>query len=482
MATHILPSCAPMLACKGLNSNQFEMAVGIVQGMLETVIAYRRREIANPSATAIIENRPTHAGGEPDEGEIAKQRLAKLGGWKAAPATPPPKSASKSPSAPSTGFPGKSSSLSPQRAAASSPGAIDMTDFFSAPLNASTSAQPSAFPSTLAPAQSGVAPISSLSGQISGGTEAFGGSGPAANMFEGLSMSQTKPTTNGTASAGLGSAFGSSTAQGSSNLSPLGGGLSWMDGAMGGGGGGDSSSISGTGGTRNSGSFLARGISPPPQPPRARALPAAVSGNAGGDPFSSFFDAAATGGPGPAGMPQMRSSPSPHPPGPAAGGGQSFEGVFGAAPSGSRVSGGSSSGAASGGGGGGTLEDQLAKTQMEIAQLTRELGGGGMPASAGIGAASAMGAAMRGAAGSGWGSPGASSAPMSGMNSGMSSGMSSGQGWPGPGGVGQPLAQQQGQTVEISQDPFAFLNSASQSGPGERQGRSSTNINFDLFG
>lgn len=32
VATHILPACTPMLACKGLNSNQFEMAVGIKIG------------------------------------------------------------------------------------------------------------------------------------------------------------------------------------------------------------------------------------------------------------------------------------------------------------------------------------------------------------------------------------------------------------------------------------------------------------------
>ncbi|CAM9902148.1 unnamed protein product, partial [Hapterophycus canaliculatus] len=231
VANHILPACTPMLACKGLNSNQFEMAVGIVQGMLETVVAYRREQIANPSATAIIDKRPTHAGGEPDEAEIARLRAVALGGWKAA----PPSSASKLPlskplSPVSATFPGSGSDSSPAPAAPASSSGFDMADMFAAPL----------------------APPPSAGGRT---TAYSGSSSPAtgSDMFQGLSVSKggeaaSAAASNGAsggsfdpfASAGLGDAFGAAAAgQGTNSVAPAGGGggMSWMDDAFGGGGG-----------------------------------------------------------------------------------------------------------------------------------------------------------------------------------------------------------------------------------------------------
>lgn len=137
VATHILPACTPMLACKGLNSTQFDMVVGIIQGMLETVIAYRRKEIANPSATAISEKKPTHPGGEPDEEEIAKQRAIVLGGWKPAPPSASSKSSASTPSSELPVFPGAPAPASPPSVSSSTPYSatgFDMADVFGSPL------------------------------------------------------------------------------------------------------------------------------------------------------------------------------------------------------------------------------------------------------------------------------------------------------------------------------------------------------------
>lgn len=232
VATHILPACTPMLACKGLNSNQFEMAVGIVQGMLETVIAYRRRQIANPSATAILENKPTHAGGEPDEAEIARLRNAVLGGWK----PPSPSSASKRTSLPSSPI----SSTFPKAPTSAPPAGLDVADIFSAPpASAGMASAPSpAFSGKLTPARNNPTPVATTAGlgnkgaRLPGaGAGPFGGSTSASSsttsMFQGLAVSQKEPVTAGAgsttlpggvsdpfASAGLSDPFGPSSGGG----------------------------------------------------------------------------------------------------------------------------------------------------------------------------------------------------------------------------------------------------------------------------
>lgn len=105
--------------------------------MLETVIAYRRKEIANPSATAISEKKPTHPGGEPDEEEIAKQRAIVLGGWKPAPPSASSKSSASTPSSELPVFPGAPAPASPPSVSSSTPYSatgFDMADVFGSPL------------------------------------------------------------------------------------------------------------------------------------------------------------------------------------------------------------------------------------------------------------------------------------------------------------------------------------------------------------
>ncbi|CAM9452680.1 unnamed protein product, partial [Ectocarpus sp. 12 AP-2014] len=488
VATHILPACTPMLACKGLNSNQFEMAVGIVQGMLETVIKYRREQIANPSATAIIENRPTHPGGEPDEAEIARQRAIVLGGWKEAPPTsskPAPAAAASRPLSPvSASFPG--SAPAPAPSSSSGGGGFDMADMWSAPpapSSGSAGAQSGAFSRNLSPVSNSTAMPIAVSGRSGGGggrggskSSGYGSASSAADMFQGLSVSdQSKgPATNGTAggssdpfaSAGLGGAFGAAS---TGNAAPAGGGMSWMDGSFGGTGGAANSGsgggisnlspefggLSGLGGAApgRAKAATSMGISPPPKPSASFSSrpPASGGGPPAGDPFAAFFDAAVAGGPGggAANSPQRVASPSLGMMGAASGAPPAFLGGVGAGPA---------SATTGGNGGGGSLEDQLAKTQREIAQLTRELGSPGNGMMVGLAAGGGMTAAMGGGAGGvGWSMPGAP-APAGGM------GMPA---WPGGGASSQkqpPAAAQQGQQHTNSTDPFAFLGEGGQQG------------------
>lgn len=438
VATHILPACTPMLACKGLNSNQFEMAVGIVQGMLETVVSYRREQIANPSATAIIDKRPTHAGGEPDEAEISRLRAIALGGWKAA----PPSAASKFPvskplSPISATFPGSGSDSSTAAAPAASSSGFDV---FAAPppSSATGSSSDSAALGSKSSTATGYG-----AGGGGGQTSGYGSvsSPPVSDIFQGLSVSKgsagdtaapAASTANGGsggsldpfASAGLGDAFGAT-----GNNSAGGSGMSWMDGAFGGAGGSSggmassnmasgASSSSGVGGFSGSGGgngSLGRatpassgGLLPPPSAGFTSQPTSGVSsgnggGGSGGDPFSAFFDAAIAGGSGTSSSSPRLATPSLPPP-------QASSGTPGAGGAGLSFMGGFGGPAATNGGGGGTLEDQLAKTQREIAQLTRELGGAGAGMVAGLaaGGGGGMAAAMGGAAASmgGWGMQG----------------------------------------------------------------------------
>lgn len=491
VATHILPACAPMLACKGLNSNQFEMAVGIVQGMLETVIAYRRRQIANPSATAIIENKPTHAGGEPDEAEIARLRNIVLGGWK----PPSPSSTSKRASGPSSPL----SSTFPKAPKNSPPASLDVADIFSTtPASAGmASASSPTFSGKLTPVRNTPTPVTTAAGNKSARSPSagpYGGTTSASSsttgMFQGLAVSQKEPATvragsatlpggvsDPFASAGLSDPFGSSIGGGGNKPAQASAGdMSWMDGAFGAGGGGAGGLGGGNAGDLGSsismgsplqasgmnsssgamGGFSGGGVPPPQQVSGPLSTPA--SGAPDGDPFAAFFDAAITGGTGPASSGQpVPPFVAPRPPATtAAGTGGGFLGGFGAPPAG----GGAAGRGGGDGGGGGTLEDQLAKTQKEIAQLTLELGGAGGMAAA-VGGASAQ---------VGWGMIGGTSAPPGGHMGGAGT-----QGWMtgGSGGVsGQGPAGS-------SQDPFAFLEANSQGGQqGNSHGGSGSNFNF----
>ena len=496
VAAHILPACTPMLACKGLNSNQFEMAVGIVQGMLETVIAYRRRQIANPSATAIIENKPTHAGGEPDEAEIARLRNAVLGGWK----PPSPSSASKRASGPSP-----LSSTFPKAPTSSPPASLDVADIFSTtPASAGVASAPSpAFSGKFTPVRNTPTPVATAAGlgnkgarSPGGGAGPYGGATSASSstgIFQGLAVSQKEPVTVGAgsatlpggvsdpfASAGLSDPFGPSSGSGGNKPAQAsGGGMSWMDGAFGAGGGGagglGGANAGGLGGSNSIGSPLqASGINassgamggfsgggmPPPQQGSGR-LSMPASGAPDGDPFAAFFDGAITGGTGPASSSQqVPPFVAPRPPATtAAGTGGGFMGGFGAPPAG----GGAVGHGGGDGGGGDTLEDQLAKTQKEIAQLTLELGGAG-------GMAAAVGGA---AAQAGWGMMGGASAPPAPPGGHM--GGAGTQGWMG-GGNGGVSGQGPAQS---SQDPFAFLGADSQGGQqGNSQGGPGSNFDF----
>ncbi|CAM9777223.1 unnamed protein product, partial [Discosporangium mesarthrocarpum] len=49
VATQILPACIPILACPDLNLKQYDMVVAKVQGMLDAVVADRRRDMSDPS-------------------------------------------------------------------------------------------------------------------------------------------------------------------------------------------------------------------------------------------------------------------------------------------------------------------------------------------------------------------------------------------------------------------------------------------------
>ncbi|CAM9775033.1 unnamed protein product, partial [Ectocarpus sp. 4 AP-2014] len=497
VATHILPACTPMLACKGLNSNQFEMAVGIVQGMLETVIKYRREQIANPSATAIIENRPTHPGGEPDEAEIARQRAIVLGGWKEAPPASSKPAAAPAASRPLSpvpaSFPG--SPPAPAPSSSSGGGGFDMADMWSAPpapSSGSAGAQSGAFSGNLSPVSNSTAMPIAVSGRSGGGGvggggkwSGYGSPSSAADMFQGLSVSEQNkgPATNGTAggssdpfaSAGLGGTFGAAA---TGNAAPAVSGMSWIDGSFGGtggaansgSGGGISNRSPGLGGLSGLGgaapgraeAATSMGISPPPKPSASFSSPPPASGGGApaGDPFAAFFDAAIAGGPGggTANSPQQGASPSLGMMGGASGAPPAFLGGVGAGPA---------SATTGGDGGGGSLEDQLAKTQREIAQLTRELGSAGNGMMAGLAAGGGMAAAMGGGAGGvGWSMPGAP-APAGGM------GMPA---WSGGGASSQkqpPAAAQRQQQHANSTDPFAFLGEGGQQG-GEGSG-------FDFF-
>ncbi|CAM9417328.1 unnamed protein product, partial [Choristocarpus tenellus] len=51
VATQILPACTPILACQDLNSKQFEMVVAKVYGMLDAVVADRRKSFVDAGVT-----------------------------------------------------------------------------------------------------------------------------------------------------------------------------------------------------------------------------------------------------------------------------------------------------------------------------------------------------------------------------------------------------------------------------------------------
>lgn len=495
VATHILPACTPMLACKGLNSNQFEMAVGIIQGMLESIIAYRRREIANPSATAINYSKPTHHGGEVDEAEATRIRALVLGGWKPAPTSiSSPEPASKGLHDSASGFPRTSSSAtsSPRPTASSSTTGFDMADIFSGPSLSTTpaGAQSAAFSGNLTPTRAAATPPVAVSTGIGKYNESRPAS--AANVFQGMSISsqQQQPVSNGSpsaalpsrssdpfATAGFGDPFGGITATpgtASSAGSTTGGGMSWMDGGSGGGGLGGGvvdTTKSGTSFATEAGGLSGLGSGAPskaPSPP-----PPAAMGGPGGDPFAAFFDAAMTKGSGAVNSPQLASSASPVVPA-TSGGMGGFMGGFRTAPVGGE--GWNSSGGGGGGGvgdgsglGGATLEDQLAKTQREIQQLTRELGAGAMASAA---------AGMVGGGSGGWGMPGG---PLTGGGGGGGTGA---QGWPNDGGSREPPGQQ-GQGAGVAggaQDPFAFLGTSNaRDGQQGNSGQGGAGSGFDFF-
>lgn len=512
VATHILPACTPMLACKGLNSNQFEMAVGIVNSMLEMVITYRRKEIANPSATSMIKNKPTHSGGVPDEEEILRQRTVALGGWKPAPTSSTSKPTSKPSSPLSSSFP--ETSTSPYRApAALSPSGFDVTDLFSTPplSTGPVGAQPSTLPGSSMPHRPGAPVAAAILGDNFGrvsdsGAGMLGGSTSASGMFEGLSVSYMKPIKDGTttgalssaspdpfASAGLGGRYDSTTQAPNNSGSPS-GGMSWMDGAFGGGGNGGSGGmissdverpkqapdgsfaagmggLSGVGGGSSRAPAPARGFAPPPPPkPLTGRTSRQTNAAPAGDPFAAFFDAATSENSGPVSSPNMMSSTSPTALPTTSGGSLAFMGGLGAAPStvGGWNGGGGSGGGDVGGGGvtGGTLEDQLAKTQREIAQLTLELGAGGMTAAMGAaGGWTGMAAAMGGGSGGGgWSMPGAFT-PASGLTAERSTGQA-------------PVSQ--GRNAG-AQDPFAFLGPNSQKKQQQPNAQGGAGSGFDFF-
>lgn len=502
VATHILPACTPILACPGLNSNQFDMVVNITQGMMQSVIAYRKNEIANPKATAIDSSTPTHPGGVPDEEEIQRRRNAALGGWKPAPAAPSTPGADPTSMTPS-GYPASSPSApAPAAAPSSSQGGFDIDDIFSslpAP-SASGSSTPSSdvLMPTKAAAQPAAPSASMTASSAAGGGDPFGGS--PSSMFQDFSRSQSPAAVgvgatasdnnaspaagmNGSASdpfaaAGLGGGFNSPPLGGLSDSGSISGGMSWMSNTFGGGAeapGGARGASNGMGnpGRGSSGTGVMGGPrsmqtpaaavpsgSPRPPPPVAN-----QGSSAGGDPFSAFFDAAMSGDAtaragGREGMQSRTAAP--------AAAGAVFGGV-GAAPSqgfGAAPVGGGSTGV------GATLEDQLAKTQREIAQLTRDLATG---AAVGV-ATAAMGQGAGGGSG-GWGMPGMSAMlNAGGVNAGAQ------QTWQKSGGLAGPAPSGPTQnTQNTPSDPFAFLDSGSQGGS-QSSGQAMSGSGFDFLG
>lgn len=459
VATHILPACTPMLACQGLNSNQFDMVVGVVQGMLKAVIEYRKDEIANPKSSNFDTQVPTHPGGVPDEQEIEKARLVALGGWKRTPSGSSPRPASKSQA--SAGFSASSPKTTPNAAgmAASQP-AFDLSDMGlslspkPSPAAGSVPHQDFSFGSASVSKRQVTGPSASTRGGASGAGFPRGSS-PTSSVFKDFPMPQPaaasgrgSPEPSPPSGAGFTGGFGSGSVPGVAQ-SASSGNLSWMDDIFSNPAGrpapmpssagverrgptGSSTSpssmmgMSGPGGTVGISPSPVAGIRPPPPPP--------PGGVAADDPFSAFFSAAVTGG---------GASPGSTP-------------VAGALPGGSRSAGvvqprGST---------GNSLEDQLANTQREIAQLTRELGGGvngNMPDPG-------MSAPGIGAQGGAWGIQG-----------------SFGRGAGGTGKAMMPSGPMPMQHQASNPDPFAFLDSTAaggQSGPGP----SGTSGTFDLFG
>lgn len=285
-------------------------------------------------------------------------------------------------------------------------------------------------------------------------------------MFQGLSVSQIPPDTNGRSSHGT-TAGGSagfvadvfsdfpappkSTATNGSSRSPISGrstdpfaasGLSDVFSSLGsresrgttssiGASGGNVSigNVSGSGmgggfGQSRGGNARSEWVTPQPSSTVGRQT-LQVTSNPTGDPFAGFFDAAVSGGSGPTGNPQMM---APVPSTPPLGG-------FTSMPSGI-----------------GSLEDQLANTQKEIAQLTRDLGSSGM-----IGGGGGISGTVGGMGSGSWGiNPGAMP-----QRSGM--GTLGGQSLPAGSGFGQAPPQQAG-------DPFSFL---ADSQPSQQQGSGS---------
>lgn len=297
-------------------------------------------------------------------------------------------------------------------------------------------------------------------------------------MLQGLTVSQMRPETNGrssrgTTSSGVGAGSAGdvfsdfpappkSTATNESSRSPISGrstdpfassGLSDVFSSIGsresltttnsvGSSGGNVGigNVSGSGmgggyGQKPGGNARSEWVTPTPSS-AVRRLPSQATSNPTGDPFAAFFDAAVSGGSGPAGSPQMMSPvPSTTPP----------LGGFTPMPSGV-----------------GSLEDQLANTQREIAQLTRELGGSGM-----IGGGGGTSGALGGMGSGGWGMHRASIPQGSGM------GTLGAQSLPSSGGFGQ-ASPQQGQ-AGAQEDPFSFLADAQ---PSQQQGSGNQ---FDFF-
>ena len=501
IATQILPACTPMLDCKGLNSTQFEMVVGIIQGMFETAIAYRRREIANPSATAILDKKPTHPGGVADEEEIARQRAIALGGWKPAPPGGRSKLEASMPSSELPVFPGvpaPASSFSATKPVGHSASGFDMADVFGAPsLSGGSkatprSSNPSLTPQTIDPttafgAGSALEMFEGMSvsqtqpeanGRLSGGTAPGPGSGFAANVFSDFSAPPKPSATNGSSrtsmyggsadpfsSSGLGDAFSSLGGQATRNSSSsTGGGIALMDGASKGTGssnvinsrgnlgvrgkGGRARQTPGSNNASGAGDFAVLGggmqdrSSTPvrgmvlPQATTAGNIPSQVARAPAGDSFAAFFDAAIAGGSASAESPMMMAS-NPSTMLPAATARSSTEG-FGTT---SAI-------------GGGSLEDQLAKTQREIAQLTRELG----VTSGTVGNVAGATGAFGGTGGGGWGISNQTASPSVSVSG---------------AGIGTPLTQQAQGGAE--QDPFAFLSAKQDRGNGGKESQ------FDFF-
>lgn len=470
---------------------------------MQSVIAYRKNEIANPKATAIDTSTPTHPGGVADEEEIQRRRNAALGGWKPAPATPSAIGADST-STSSSGYPASSPSAPAPAAASSSQGGFDIDDIFSslpAP-SASGSSTPSSgvLMPTKAAAQSMAASASMTGSSAVGVGDPFGGS--PSSIFQDFSRSQSPAAAgvgatasdnnaspavrmNGSASdpfasAGLGGGFNSPPLGGFSDSSSISGGMTWMSSTFGAGAeapggargagngmGSPGRGFSGTGGMGGPLSMQTPAAAVPsgsrrPAPPVAHQ----ASSSTGGDPFSAFFDAAMSGdATARAGGRERMQSRAAAP----AAAGAVFGGVGGAPSQGF--------GAAPVGGGatgvGATLEDQLAKTQREIAQLTQDLATG---AAVGV-ATAAMGQGIGGSGGGGgWGMPGLSTA----FNGGGGNAQAQ-QTWQNSAGLAGPARPgPTPNTQNTPSDPFAFLDSGSQRGS-RSSGQAMPGSGFDFL-